>query len=122
MENCFFAVQLFKFGDCLPAGGDGDRKKGRGRILSPENRDNRFCGRPFAFPVAPPGCLEDGIQPGLLPVDSGEIRIGGQNIAGASRSSLRKKAAIVLQDTVLFSDTVRNNLKYSNEEAIMNCI
>ena len=55
-------------------------------------------------------------------VDSGEIRIGGQNIAGASRSSLRKKAAIVLQDTVLFSDTVRNNLKYSNEEAIMNCI
>lgn len=50
-------------------------------------------------------------------VDSGEIRIGGQNIAGVSRSSLRKKAAIVLQDTVLFSDTVRNNLKYSNEEA-----
>lgn len=47
-------------------------------------------------------------------VDSGEIRIDGQNIADISRDSLRKEAAIVLQDTVLFSDTIRNNLKYSN--------
>ena len=48
-------------------------------------------------------------------IDSGEIRIGGQDISQVSRSSLRKQAAIVLQDTVLFSDTVRNNLKYANE-------
>lgn len=50
-------------------------------------------------------------------VDSGEIRIDGQNIAKISRNSLRKDVAIVLQDTVLFSDTVRNNLKYSNDAA-----
>ena len=34
-----------------------------------------------------------------------------------SRDSLRKNIAIVLQDTVLFSDTIRNNLKYGNENA-----
>ena len=49
-------------------------------------------------------------------IDSGEILIGDQNIADISRDSLRKNVAIVLQDTVLFSDTIRNNLKYANEE------
>ena len=50
-------------------------------------------------------------------IDSGEIRIDGQNIAQIARDSLRKNVAIVLQDTVLFSDTIRNNLLYANEEA-----
>ncbi len=50
-------------------------------------------------------------------IDSGEILIGGQNIAEVSRDSLRKNVAIVLQDTVLFSDTVRNNMMYANEAA-----
>ncbi len=49
--------------------------------------------------------------------DSGEILINDQNINNVSRGSLRKNIAIVLQDTVLFSDTVRNNLKYANEDA-----
>ncbi len=50
-------------------------------------------------------------------IDSGTIRIDGQNIAEVSRDSLRKNVAIVLQDTVLFSDTIRNNLLYANETA-----
>jgi len=50
-------------------------------------------------------------------VDSGRICIGGQDISDASRTSLRKRIAIVLQDTVLFSDTIRNNLKFGCEEA-----
>ena len=50
-------------------------------------------------------------------IDSGEIRIEDQNIAGISRKGLRKQAAIVLQDTVLFSDTIRSNLKYASEAA-----
>ncbi len=50
-------------------------------------------------------------------IDKGEIRIGEQNIAALSRAELRKNVAIVLQDTVLFSDTVRNNLLYANEAA-----
>lgn len=50
-------------------------------------------------------------------IESGEIWIGDQNIAELSRADLRKNVAIVLQDTVLFSDTIRNNLIYSNDEA-----
>lgn len=50
-------------------------------------------------------------------IDSGAITINGQDIREVSRESLRQNVAIVLQDTVLFSDTVRNNLKYGNEAA-----
>lgn len=49
-------------------------------------------------------------------IDSGGIWIDGQNIADVSRDSLRKNVAIVLQDTVLFSDTIENNLRYANED------
>lgn len=50
-------------------------------------------------------------------VDSGEIMIDGVNIKDIDCSELRKNTAIVLQDTVLFADTVKNNLKYSKEDA-----
>ena len=50
-------------------------------------------------------------------IDGGEIFINKQNIRDVSRDSLRQNVAIVLQDTVLFSNTVRNNLKYGNENA-----
>ena len=49
--------------------------------------------------------------------DSGEILIDGQKLGDIARASLRKNIAIVLQDTVLFSDTVKNNLKYGNDGA-----
>ena len=47
--------------------------------------------------------------------DSGGIFINGQNLKNVSADSLRRNIAIVLQDTVLFADTVRNNLTYGNE-------
>lgn len=50
-------------------------------------------------------------------IDSGEILIDGTNIRDIACDELRKSIAIVLQDTVLFSDTIRNNLKYSRLEA-----
>ena len=50
-------------------------------------------------------------------INSGCISINGQNIAEISCDELRKEVAIVLQDTVLFSDTIRNNLCYGNENA-----
>lgn len=50
-------------------------------------------------------------------IDSGEILINDQNIRDISREDLRRNVAIVLQDTVLFSDTIRHNLKYGNENA-----
>lgn len=50
-------------------------------------------------------------------VDSGEILIDGVNIRDIDCNNLRKNTAIVLQDTVLFADTVKNNIRYSNLEA-----
>ncbi|MCD7776209.1 MAG: ABC transporter ATP-binding protein/permease [Firmicutes bacterium] len=50
-------------------------------------------------------------------VDSGEILIDGKNIMNLKRDWLRKNTAIVLQDTVLFSDTIENNIKYGKPNA-----
>ena len=50
-------------------------------------------------------------------IDSGEILINGINIKDIDCNNLRKNTAIVLQDTVLFADTVRNNIRYSKEDA-----
>ncbi len=50
-------------------------------------------------------------------VDSGEILIDGKNILDLKRDWLRKNTAIVLQDTVLFSDTIENNIKYGKPNA-----
>lgn len=50
-------------------------------------------------------------------IGGGSIRVGGRDIREFSRDSLRREIAIVLQDTALFSDTVRQNLRYGNEAA-----
>ena len=50
-------------------------------------------------------------------VDSCEILVDGVNIKDIERDTLRRNIAIVLQDTVLFSDTIRNNIKYTNPDA-----
>lgn len=53
----------------------------------------------------------------LYDIDSGKILIDGQDILKISRGKLRENIAIVLQDTILFSDTVEKNLRYANENA-----
>lgn len=50
-------------------------------------------------------------------IDGGEILLDGENIVNITKKSLRKNIAIVLQDTVLFSDTIENNIRYGNENA-----
>ena len=55
-------------------------------------------------------------------IDSGEILLDGMNIQDIERNTLRKNIAIVLQDTVLFSDTIAYNIRYgkldASEEAV----
>ena len=47
-------------------------------------------------------------------LDSGSITVDGKDITTISRRALRDAIGIVLQDAILFSDTVRANLKYAD--------
>ena len=47
--------------------------------------------------------------------DSGSIEIDGVDIQDIDANDLRNNMSIVLQDTVLFADTVRHNLKYASD-------
>ena len=49
-------------------------------------------------------------------VDSGEILLDGKSIYDISTDELRDAIGIVLQDTVLFTDTIRNNLCYASRD------
>lgn len=50
-------------------------------------------------------------------LDGGVITIDGIDITEIPKSTLRRAIAIVLQDTVLFSDTIAANIKYGRLEA-----
>lgn len=48
---------------------------------------------------------------------SGSILIDGQDIKQVQQKSLRHQIGMVLQDTALFNDTIRNNIMIANPEA-----
>ena len=50
-------------------------------------------------------------------IDSGEILLDGVNIKDIDCTDLRDLVGIVLQDTVLFTDTIRANLTYAKADA-----
>jgi ATP-binding cassette subfamily B protein len=50
-------------------------------------------------------------------LDGGEILVDGTNINCFTRKDLRSSFGMVLQDTWLFNDTVRENIRYGRENA-----
>jgi len=50
-------------------------------------------------------------------IDSGSIRIDGQDISQVSQSSLRKSIAVVPQDTVLLNTSIFENIQYGDVTA-----
>ncbi len=50
-------------------------------------------------------------------VNSGSIEIDGIDIRDVTQESLRSKIGVVLQDPFLFSDSVRNNIRYGRPNA-----
>ena len=57
--------------------------------------------------------------PRFYDVCSGEILIDGKNIKEYNLPSLRKAMGIVSQETVLFNDTIENNIRLGNDSATM---
>ncbi len=47
--------------------------------------------------------------------DDGDLLIDNQSIYDAKISSLRENISLVSQETTLFDDTIKNNIKYANE-------
>ena len=50
-------------------------------------------------------------------IQSGAVTIDGQDIRGVTQESLRRSISIVLQDTFLFADTIRHNIRYGRPDA-----
>ncbi len=50
-------------------------------------------------------------------IDEGDILIDGHSIFSIPKQDLRSMISIVLQDPVLFGDSILNNVKYANETA-----
>src|SRR5690554_6488838 len=53
----------------------------------------------------------------LYDIDKGELLIDGTPIDQVNLDSLRNSLAIVPQDAFLFSDTIKNNIKFGKEDA-----
>jgi ABC-type transport system involved in Fe-S cluster assembly fused permease/ATPase subunit len=53
----------------------------------------------------------------LYDVSGGQILIDGQDIRGVTQASLRASIGMVPQDTVLFNDTIRYNIRYGRWDA-----
>jgi ATP-binding cassette subfamily B protein len=76
-------------------------------------------GKTFAI-VGPSGAGKSTISRLLYrfyEVTGGAIRIDGQDIAEVTQGSLRAAIGMVPQDTVLFNDTIRYNIRYGRPEA-----
>ena len=58
------------------------------------------------------------LLPRFYDVTSGSIMIDGRDIRDIKLASLRSIISIVTQDTILFNDTVRNNIAYGIKEAV----
>ena len=53
----------------------------------------------------------------LYDVSEGEVRVGGHNVKEYDLDSLRKQVSVVLQKNVLFSGTIKENLRWGNKDA-----
>ena len=55
--------------------------------------------------------------PRFYDAQSGEILIDNQSVYQSTLKSLREEVSMVSQETTLFDDTIKNNIKYAKEEA-----
>ncbi len=57
------------------------------------------------------------LLPRFYDPQGGSVRIGGYNVADVTRDSLRAAMGLVMEDSFLFSDTIRANIAYGRPDA-----
>ena len=62
------------------------------------------------------------LVPRFLDLKEGSILIDGTDIKDVTLASLRSQIAMVTQQTILFNDTVRNNIAYGDQQAPLQAI
>ena len=55
--------------------------------------------------------------PRLYDVESGSVKVAGQDVRNYDLDHLRKQVAMVLQTNVLFSGTIKENMRWGNKDA-----
>ena len=55
--------------------------------------------------------------PRLYDVESGSVKVSGQDVRNYDLDHLRKQVAMVLQTNVLFSGTIKENMRWGNKDA-----
>ena len=53
----------------------------------------------------------------LYDVSEGEVIVGGENVKAYDLDALRNQVSVVLQNNVLFSGTILDNLRWGNPDA-----
>ncbi|MGA8086015.1 MAG: ABC transporter ATP-binding protein [Terracidiphilus sp.] len=92
-------------------------EKGEEQIL--HNVDLKVCSGELLALVGPSGAGKStlvNLIPRFFDVTSGRILIDGRDIREMTLSSLRRQVAQVSQETILFNDTVRNNIAYGQPD------
>jgi ATP-binding cassette, subfamily B, bacterial MsbA len=93
-------------------------EKGESQILHNVDLDV-YAGELLAL-VGPSGAGKStlvNLIPRFFDVTSGRILIDGRDIREMTLGSLRRQVAQVTQETILFNDTVRNNIAYGQPDA-----
>ena len=91
---------------------------GEGRVL----HDVTFTAAPGSVValVGPSGSGKStlvSLIPRFYEIDSGAVRIDGRDVRDVKVESLRRHIGIVFQEPILFSGTIRENLRYGNPDA-----
>jgi subfamily B ATP-binding cassette protein MsbA len=85
-----------------------------------DNLDLEFLGGKMTSLVGHSGSGKSTILnliPRFYDAQSGDILIDNQSIYKSTIKSLRSEISLVSQETTLFDDTIKNNIKYANDEA-----
>jgi ATP-binding cassette subfamily B protein/subfamily B ATP-binding cassette protein MsbA len=136
-SGCAAADRIFNYMDRVPK----IRGNSQGEVLPRHQQDIEFRNVCFSYDPAKPlltgihlhikhgetiaivgknGCGKStllSLLPRFYDPDHGSILIDGYDIRAANLRSLRKQVAVVTQETILFDDTIYNNISYGKPNA-----